>query len=77
MAMSKKYYVALAKVLRQQWERANLMCKSPLELDRAYADGMTDTLLLVQNLVADLCQEDNGLFDRVRFEQACRGIKGL
>lgn len=66
MAMSKRHFEKLAKILREQSEHAANNCPEGL-----YREGRKDSIEWLRDAIADMCCEENPRFDRARFLAAC------
>lgn len=71
MSMSKQNYVALAAIIRNQWDEAHQYAQ-----DVEHADGVFVLQELVKELT-DYLAEDNERFDRKRFLAAAIDVTGI
>ena len=59
--MSRKHYIAVAKILNDCWEEENIISE--------------DDFRVVVNRFSAMFADDNPNFDRTRFVEACYGSK--
>lgn len=71
MAMSKRHFEKLARILRDEAEKLEPRTAGPSEIPAEYLNGRRDGLEQMKQAIAYFCAGENDRFDRQRFLAAC------